>query len=161
MNRIPENPPVAVAVVLTGLGALVAVFPAALVGRAWAVPGRVLGVALALSAALGIAAALADRRRAARPGPWPLPAAAPRPAGFRERWEQVNLAQSRLHEAGLPVEALLSAARWLESFSCGECGHALLGPGAAGLLAEWADIVLDDAAELAATLAAAREDGAR
>lgn len=74
--------------------------------------------------------------------------------GFLARHDQAAAASRRLYEAGLPVDDLLSAARWLESFSRGESDYGGTGPLGRDWLAAKADAVLRQAENLAAELAA-------
>jgi len=74
--------------------------------------------------------------------------------GFLARHDQAAAASDVLGEAGLPVDDLLSAARWLESFSRGESGYGGTGPLGRDWLAARANAVLRQAEDLAAEIAA-------
>jgi hypothetical protein len=74
--------------------------------------------------------------------------------GFLARHDQVAAASRKLHDAGLPVDDLLGAARWLESFSRGESGYGGTGPLGRDWLAARASAILRQAEDLAAELAA-------
>jgi hypothetical protein len=79
-----------------------------------------------------------------------IPRTAP---GFLARHDQVAAASKALGVAGLPVDELLSAARWLESFSRGESDYGGTGPLGRDWLAAMANAILQQAGNLAAELA--------
>lgn len=74
--------------------------------------------------------------------------------GYTGAEDQVKTASRRLGEAGLPVDSLIDAARWLESFSRGESGYGGLGEAAAPWLKQTALEILGAADRLARELRA-------